>query len=411
MNRSTKYHIAKKRKATRKVDIQKYRANKKASIDINESMNKLNTNISVSFISTALSKITKFMFFVTLLKFIKIDIFIHATNSQKIAFFHVKRRHESHFLTTIVSSSSTIFQKFEFATRSTSRQSRFFFQTYIENSEIVSFSIQILSLTFSKKSRTSKQFFIIIDNKQHDVENNLVSTNSFDFRDRINTANKNITAFSLKAIFFHVSNVNTSTVNFSETSTMIDAFILVEIAFLFNVAISQRIFLSSRRQNASTQLMMSFSRVKNQFFLSSSSFTVRSRFESSTIQNSSIQFSEQSEQFSSSFIYIDFDSFFFFQTLFSFSSESRKNAKSKHFDHLNNDVQKSNSSHLSNDNSIVNQSIANILHEISRFFCVCDEFIHDRRANKTIANEVVQIASFQKKASLQKRKKQMLSRS
>ena len=411
MNRSVKYHTAKKRKAARKIDIQKYKANKRANIDINESVNELNTNISISFISTAFSKITKFTFFVTLLKFIKIDTSTHATNFQKIAFSHVKRRHESHFLTTIVSSSSTIFQKFEFATRSTSRQFRFSFQTYVKNSKIVSLSIQILSLTSFKKFRASKQSFIITDNKQHDVESNFVSTNSSDFRDRINIANKNITAFFLKAMFFHVSNVNTSTINFSKTFTMIDAFIFVEIAFLFNVAISQRIFLSSRRQNASTQLMMSFFRVRNQSFLSSSSFTARSRFESSTMQNSSIQFSKQSEQFSFSLIYIDFDSFFFFQILFSFSSESEENAKSKHSDHFNNDVQKDNNNHLSNDNFIVNQSTTDILHETSRLFCVCDEFIHDRRANRTIANEIVQIASFQKKASFQKRKKQMLSRS
>ena len=157
--------------------------------------------------------------------------------------------------------------------------------------------------------------------------------------------------------------------------------------------------------------MMSFFRVRNQSFLSSSSFTTRSRFESSTMQNSSIQFSKQSEQFSFSLIYIDFDSFFLFQTFFSFSSESKENAKSKHSDHLNNDVQKNNSNHLSNDNSIVNQSTTNILHETSRFFCVCDELIHDRRANKTIVNEIVQIASFQKRTSFQKKKKQMLSRS
>ena len=157
--------------------------------------------------------------------------------------------------------------------------------------------------------------------------------------------------------------------------------------------------------------MMSFFRVRNQSFLSSSSFTARSRLESSTMQNSSIQFSEQSEQSSSSFIYIDFDSSSLFQIFFSFSSESGEDAKSRHFDHLNNDVQKGNSSHLSNDNFIVNQSTADILHETSRFFCVCDEFIHDRRASKTVANEVVQIASLQKRTSLQKRRKQMLSRS
>ena len=411
MNRSVKYHIAKKRKTARKTDTQRYKANKRANIDINESMNELSTNTSVSFINTIFPKITELTLFVILLKFIKIDISIHATNFQKIAFSHVKRRHESHFLTTTVSSSSTIFQKFEFATRSTSRQFRFFFQTYVENPEVVSLSIQTLSLTSFKKSRTSKQSLIIIDNKQHDVESNFVSTNSFDSRDRISIANKSITTFFLKTMFLHVSNVNTSTINFSETFTVIDASILVEIAFLFNAAISQRIFLSFRRQSASAQLVMSFSRVKNQSFLSSSSSTARSRFESSTMQNSSIQFSEQSEQFSFSLIYIDFDSFFLFQTFFSFSSESEEDAKSKHSDHLNNDVQKGNSSHLSNDNSIVNQSTTDILHETSRLFCVCDELIHDRRANRTIANEVVQIASLQKRASFQKRKKQMLSRS
>ena len=247
MSRSIKYHIAKKRKTARRTDIQRYKANKKASIDINESMNELNTNTSISFINTTFSKIIEFTFFVILLKLIKIDISIHATNSQKIAFSHVKRRHESHFLTTTVSSSSTISQKFESATRSTSRQFRFFLQTYIKNSEVVSLSIQTLSLTSFKKSRASRQFLIIIDNKQHDVESNLVSTDSFDFRDRISIADKSITAFFLKAMFFHVSNVNTSTINFSKTFTVIDASILVEIAFLFNVATSQRIFLSSRR--------------------------------------------------------------------------------------------------------------------------------------------------------------------
>ena len=90
-------------------------------------MNEFKTNISIFFINTILFEITKFTLFVILLKFIKIDIFIYATNFQKIVLFHVKRRHKSHSLTTIVL--STIFEKFEFATRSKLFEFRFFFKS------------------------------------------------------------------------------------------------------------------------------------------------------------------------------------------------------------------------------------------------------------------------------------------
>ena len=96
-------------------------------------------------------------------------------------------------------------------------------------------------------------------------------------------------------MLFHVLNVNSFTINFSNTSTFVNASILVEIAFSFNITISQRISLSIRRQTASTQLLMLSFRINNQSVSSSSFFTTHSQFASSTMQNSSIQFFEHLE--------------------------------------------------------------------------------------------------------------------
>ena len=384
MSRRIKYQTEKKKKTARRVDIRRYRA-RKAVIDINlESVNELNTNTSISFISTALSEFTELTLSVSLSTLIIIEIFQESTNSQEIAVSLVKRRHESRSLTRTLSSSSTKFEKFEFATHQKSSRFDFSQRSYVKNSEIASLLIQTLSLKSSKKFKSNFLFFIITDSNQHDVESNLVSRDSSDFRNRVSIASKSITAFS-KQCFFHVSNANSFTVNSSNTSTFVDASIFVEIAFSFNTTTSQRISLSTRRQTASTQLLMLSSRINNQSVSSSSFSTAHSQFASSTMQNSSIQFFEHLEQHSRSLLYIDFDSFSSFQIFFSVSSETKADdhdERSIHFDHFNNDVQENNSSRLSNDNSIVNQSTSDILQQISQSFCDCDKLIQDRRASQ-----------------------------
>ena len=117
MNRRIKYQTEKKKKTTRRADIRRYRT-RKVVIDINfESMNELNTNTSISFINTTLFEFTKLTFSVSLSTLIIIEIFQESTNFQEIVVFLMKRRHESRSLTKILSSSSTRFEKFEFATR------------------------------------------------------------------------------------------------------------------------------------------------------------------------------------------------------------------------------------------------------------------------------------------------------
>ena len=303
-------------------------------------MNELNTNTSISFINTTLFEFTKLTFSVSLSTLIIIEIFQESTNSQEIAVSLVKRRHESRSLTRTLSSSSTKFEKFELATHQRSFRFRFFQRSYVKDSKIVSLFIQILSLKFSKKFKSNFLFFIIIDNNQHDVESNLVSRNSFDSRNRVSIASKNITTF-LKQCFSHVSNVNSFTINSSNTSTFVDAFILVEIAFSFNITTSQRISLSTRRQIASTQLLMLFSRFNNQSVSSLSFFTTHSQFALLTMQNLSIQFFEHLEQHLRRSFYIDFDFFSNFQIFFNVSNETKANdhdEKSISFDHFNNDV-------------------------------------------------------------------------